>query len=145
MEHSLHILLYRAFHAQRAALRPCLAELGLGAGQPKLLGYLSRNGASSQRQIADYFEIDPAAVCRMLDSLQKNGFITRRTDSRDKRCDLIGLTPAGSSVYEAWQARCREMEGRMLSGFSPEEREEFAAFLRRAYCNLRSAEGSGDE
>ena len=61
MERTLHMLLYRAFHAQRNALRPCFTQLGLGAGQPKLLGYLSRNGASSQRQLADYFEVDPAA------------------------------------------------------------------------------------
>ena len=65
------------FHAQRGALRPCLAEVGLGTGQPKLLGYLSQNGPSRQRQLADYFEIDPAAVCRMLDSLEKGGFVTR--------------------------------------------------------------------
>ena len=41
MERMFHILLYRAFHAQRNYLRPCFQEIGLGAGQPKLLGYLS--------------------------------------------------------------------------------------------------------
>ena len=30
MEKTFHMLLYRAFHAQRAALRPHMAELGLG-------------------------------------------------------------------------------------------------------------------
>ena len=95
MERTLHMLLYRAFHAQRNALRPCFTQLGLGAGQPKLLGYLSRNGASSQRQLADYFEVDPAAVSRMLDSLQKGGFVTRRPDDNDRRRDLVELTPAG--------------------------------------------------
>lgn len=49
MERTLHMLLYRAFHAQRSALRPYLVKLGLGAGQPKILGYLSRNGESTQQ------------------------------------------------------------------------------------------------
>ena len=49
MEHSLHILLYRAFHAQRNYLRPGLQELGLGTGQPKLLAYLSARGPCRQR------------------------------------------------------------------------------------------------
>ena len=31
MERTFHMLLYRAFHAQRNALRPVLGELGLGA------------------------------------------------------------------------------------------------------------------
>ena len=36
MEKTFHMLLYRAFHAQRSYLRPYLRELGLGTGQPKL-------------------------------------------------------------------------------------------------------------
>lgn len=66
MERTFHMLLYRAFHAQHNFLRPSLGELGLGPGQPKLLNYLMNRGPCRQRELADYFEIDPAAVCRML-------------------------------------------------------------------------------
>lgn len=138
MEKSFHMLLYRAFHAQRGALQPCLAQVGLGTGQPKLLGYLSSHGPSSQRRLADYFEIDPAAVCRMLDSLQKGGFVTRSADGQDKRRDRLEITPAGRQAYDAWQACCRQMEEQMLAGFAPEEREQFADYLSRAYCNLKT-------
>ena len=141
MERTFHMLLYRAFHAQRAALRPNLAKLGLGAGQPKILGYLSRNGASSQRQLADFYDVDPATVCRMLDSLQKGGFVSRRPDQADRRRDLIELTPAGQEAYGQWQACCREMEEQMLAGFSQQERDLFSSFLSRAYQNLK---GEGD-
>lgn len=145
MEWTLHMLLYRAFHAQRNALRPCFTKLGLGAGQPKLLGYLSRNGASSQRQLADYYEVDPAAVCRMLDSLQKGGFVTRRPDDTDRRRDLIELTPAGSQAYGQWRAFCAEVEEQMLQGFTPQEREAFSDYLFRAYQNLKGERGERDE
>ena len=66
MEQRFHMLLYRAFHAQRSRLRPRLRELGLGPGQPKLLSYLDRHGPCRQKELADYFEVDPAAVSRML-------------------------------------------------------------------------------
>lgn len=141
MKQSFHLLLYRAFHAKRTALRPCLAELGLGAGQPKLLGYLSAHGPSAQRQLADYFEIDPAAVCRMLDSLQKGGFVTRQADDRDKRRDLVELTPAGRAACAAWEEQCRQIEDKMLRDFGPEERQQFADYLQRAWRNLRAGEG----
>ena len=145
MEQTFHMLLYRAFHAQRGALRPYLTQLGLGFGQPKILGYLSRNGASSQRQLADFYDIDPAAVCRMLDSLQKGGFVSRKLDSADKRRELIELTGAGRKAYEQWQGYCREVEQRMLSGFTEEERACFSAYLFRAYRNLKMERGSGGE
>ena len=129
MERTFHMLLYRAFHAQRNFLRPSLGELGLGPGQPKLLNYLMNRGPCRQRELADYFEIDPAAVCRMLDCLQKSGFVTRRADGQSRRRD--------------WQRRCRVMEEAMLSGFNPEERRQFADYLSRAYRNLRAEREEG--
>ena len=103
MEKTFHMLVYRAFHAQRNYLRGCLGKVGLGSGQPKLLGYLAQNGPSCQRQIADYFEIDPAAVSRMLDSLCKSGFVSRRVDEKNRRADVLELTgkrPPGARPLE---------------------------------------------
>lgn len=137
MEQTFHMLLYRAFHAQRNALRPHLGELGLGAGQPKVLGYLARNGPSRQRQLAEYCEIDPAAISRMLESMQKGGFVRRQADEQCRRCDWIVITDAGRAAYESWRGYCRQMEQQMLSGFTEEEREEFADYLGRAYRNLK--------
>ena len=140
MERTFHMLLYRAFHAQRKYLRRCMAEIGLGAGQPKLISYLAAHGPCRQREMADYFEVDPAAVSRMLEPLQKGGFVTRRTDEQSRRCDLVEITPKGRLANEAWQQRCREMESVMLRDFPPGERERFAAYLARAYQNLRAWE-----
>ena len=62
MERTFHMLLYRAFHAQRHYLRPCLGEIGLEVGQPKLLTYLAGHEPCRQRELAEYFEVDSAAV-----------------------------------------------------------------------------------
>ncbi|HJB99209.1 MAG TPA: MarR family transcriptional regulator [Candidatus Flavonifractor merdavium] len=140
MERTFHMLLYRTFHAQRNALRPHLGELGLGAGQPKVLGYLVRNGASRQRQLAEYCEIDPAAISRMLDSLQRGGFVERQPGKGNLRYEEIVVTDRGREAYEVWQGYCREMEEQMLAGFSQEERTRFADYLGRAYRNLKGRE-----
>lgn len=137
MERTFHMLLYRAFHAQRAFLRPKGAALGLGTGQPKLIAYLDQKGPCSQKCLADYFEIDPAAVCRMLDSLEKGGFICRTADRSDRRTGMVELTEKGRTAARSWEGCCRELEQRMLDGFSPEERQQFAEYLTRAHRNLR--------
>lgn len=145
MEKTFHMLLYRAFHAQRSYLRPFVAEIGLGSGQPKIIAYLASQGACRQRQLADYFEIDPAAVSRMLDSLEKGGFLTRRVDKSNRRADIVELTEKGREANDAWQAHCREMEQIMLDGFTPEERERFAQYLSRVYRNFRDPKAGGPE
>ena len=137
MEKTFHMLLYRAFHAERNYLRPCLETIGLEVGQPKLLGYLSTNGSCSQKQLASYFDIDSAAVSRMLDSLEKNGFITRKTDERSRRSNLVEITEKGLQAHKEWRRHCRETEAIMLQGFDAAEKEQFAEFLRRAYQNFQ--------
>ncbi len=141
MEKTFHMLLYRAFHAQRNYLRPFVGEIGLGSGQPKLVAYLAERGPCRQRELAGYFEIDPAAVSRMLDALEKGGFVTRRVDESNRRADIISLTEQGLQANAAWQGHCREAEELMLDGFTAAEKEQFAQYLTRAYHNLRRHKG----
>lgn len=140
MENTFYMLLFRTFHAQRNYMRACLAELGIGFGQPKLMNYLDAHGPCKQRAMAEYFEIDRAAVSRMLDSLEKKGLVACRSDRENRRADLVELTEKGRAVIATWRKRCGEMEAKLLSGFSEAERQQFSAFLSRAYSNLRNAD-----
>ena len=137
MEQTLHMLLYRAFHAQRGELRPSLNRLGLGTGQPRILGYIMRNGAASQKELADYSEVDPSAISRMLESMQKGGFITRKASENDKRSGVVDITELGRKAYAEWRNDCDIVEERMLKGFNDEEKAELMKFLRRVYSNLK--------
>lgn len=143
MERMFHMMIYRAFHAQRSCLRPHLDEIGLGAGQPKLLAYLAAHGPCSQRELADYFEIDPAAVSRMIDSLVKGGFITRAPSENNRRCGIVCLTPKGASANREWQISCQALEEKMRGGFTAEEKRQFSDYLSRAYQNLKVVQKGG--
>lgn len=139
MEWSFYMLLYRVFHAHRNYLRPYLGEIGLEVGQPKLLTYLSNHGPCRQRELADYFEIDSAAVSRMLDALERGGFVTRKTNEESRRCNLVELTQKGRQACEIWHSHCHDTEQVLLSGFSAEEKKQFAEYLERVYQNFRQA------
>ena len=133
-------LLFRASHAQRALLHPFMASIGLGTGQPKLLSYLNHFGPCSQRELADYYELDPAGVSRALDALERKGFVTFEANADDRRAKVVTLTSDGCRVARAWDAACREEASAMLTGFTREERLAFADYLTRARTNLRAYE-----
>ena len=137
MKPTFHLLIYRVFHAQRNYLRPQLGEIGLEVGQPKLLAYLSEHMPCRHREFSDYFEIDGAAFSRMIDTLEKGGFVTRTTDAESRRSNLIELTEKGRMAHQQWVAHCASLEQQMLYDFDESEREQFAAYLARAYQNLR--------
>ena len=141
MEQDFHILFFRAFHARRNYLGPSLKELGFGSGQPKLADYLDRFGPCTQRELSDYYEVDPAAVSRMLTGLEKRGYVSRRVNGANRRRDLVEITPPGREAVARWRTRCREAEEVMLRGFTAEERARFADYLSRAYQNFRRVRG----
>ena len=134
----LRILLHRISHFQRQIMRPYMASVGLGTGQPRLLSYLERHGSCSQRELAAYYDLDPAGVSRMLDALAKRGFVEIAPAENDRRSKIISLTTEGARVAHAWEAACREEAAAMLDGFTPEEVAAFADYLARARANLRS-------
>lgn len=138
-----HMHVYRLFHAQRAYLRPRIASLGMGPGQPKVLTYIAVRGVTTQREIADFFETDPATVCRMLDSLERAGFV-RTCPGRDRRTKELAVTERGLSAAASWDLCCDEETNVMLRGFSPEERVQFEDYLLRAYANLHDARQARD-
>lgn len=137
MERTFHMLLYRAFHAQRSYLQPYLDEIGLGVGQPKMIAYLAAHQPCRQKELSAYFEIDRAAVSRMLDSLEKKGFVTHKSDENNRRAELVTLTEKGKTANKIWQTHCGEMEQVLLDGFTASEREQFSQYLYRAYQNLK--------
>lgn len=136
MQYKFHTLLNRTAHSAQNYLRPYLSELGLSPGQPKVLRCLALLGPCSQRTLADHCEVDPSAICRMLDSLEREGLLLRSPSKTDRRTCEVSLTEKGRTVFDAWEARCMTIEERMLQNFSPEERTQFVEYLTRAYRNV---------
>ena len=133
---SLHYLLMKAHANLNRWILNEAAELGLSPGQPKVLRYLSELGHSSQRELADCCDVDPSAICRMLDSLERGGFVTRSPSPNDRRSGQVELTQQGRDALDTWEGRCKVIEEQMLQGFSPEERAQLRDFLERTYRNV---------
>ena len=87
----LHMRVSFAYRLMRNCTNATARELGLGPGQPRVLSYIAAHGGSTQREIATFFCIDPSAVSRMLDSLERGGFIAC-VPGRDRRSKIADLT-----------------------------------------------------
>lgn len=133
-----HMRLMRAYAAQASYLRPRAAELGIGQGQPKVLVFVAAHGPVSQREIADFFEVDPAAVSRALDALERAGLV-ESAPGRDRRSKAVSATGSGRAAAEAWELVCDAEREDMLRGFSAAERRALMDYLGRVRANLRAA------
>ena len=88
---------------------------------------------------------DRAGVKGGRSALDVQDFVTRRTDQNDRRTGVVEVTPKGAAASDAWLEACRGMERQMLRGFTPQETEQFADYLRRARENLREPSAPAPE
>ena len=95
-------------------------------------------------QLADLLRISPATVATSLKSLERCGYITRHTDQRDGRRNLISITPAGRQALATTQEVFADVDAHMFLGFSQEERDQVIAYHQRMLQNLYQIGGDVD-
>lgn len=118
----LHMRINLVFQLQQNCMRSRSTALGLGPGQPRILSYVTAHPGCTQREIANYFEIDPSAVSRMLEALARGGFIAF-TRGEDRRCKVAELTDLGRATIAAWDKECEQIDEVMYAGLEPDERK----------------------
>ena len=79
----------------RKAMEQKLNRTGIHRAQHQILMYLSDHPQSSQKQIAEDFQISQPAVGVSLKKLEQGGYIQRVVDSEDNRYHQVTLTERG--------------------------------------------------
>ena len=73
-----------------------------------------------------------SGITRLLDGLERSGWVEKRSCASDARVSYAALTAAGVAKFEAAQASHRaDIEELFASRFSDEEREQLAELLGR--------------
>ena len=135
-----HVMVIKALSAQRWAAYPYLGQEGLSPGQPKILIYLMQHDQCKQKELADYYKIEPATVSRLLANMERKGLIRRESRQGDKRAATVAITEEGKRVYSRMEEHFEQIRRRELDGFSQEEVEQLQDFLQRLYRNLTGEE-----
>ena len=143
---SLHYLLMKTHTILNRQILNCAGKVGLTAGQPKVLEFLSQHGESDQKTIASYCEIEPATVGSILLRMERSGLIVRQQHEGNRRSLFVSLTEQGeqAAVAEIF----RETETAAASGLSAEELEQLKGLLDRLWRSIeahRMQHDSGEE
>lgn len=116
-----------------------LRQFDLHRSQHHMLMYLSgQEQIPSQKQIADHFEISPAAVAVTLKKLESNGFVERVTSKTDNRFNEIRITEKGRDVVRKSAEYFAYIDSATFQGFSEEEMLMLNSYLSRTAQNLKN-------
>jgi len=107
------------------------AHFGLKIPEWRVMAVLGDHGVATQRTLVEATRMDKVAVNRACRGLEERGLLVRRPNSADGRSHHLGLTSAGQDVYRAIMPMALEMEGRLFSSLSADERALFRNLLER--------------
>ena len=112
----------------------------LHRSQHRILMYISKyDNIPSQKEIAEHFEISPAAVAVTLKKLEAAGYIERtRGADGDTRQNTISITEKGRREITDTREFFDYVDNTMFCDFTDEEIAAFVSLLKKANCNLRS-------
>jgi DNA-binding MarR family transcriptional regulator len=131
-------LLSRVCEHKHHRMHELLDDLGLYKGQPSMLRALWAEDGMTHSELAEQLDRCPATITKMVQRMEKAGFVERRSDPSDERLSRVYLTAAGrdvkAAVEEVWEA----FEARIVAGFSEQEIALLRSLLARVCRNLET-------
>jgi len=109
-------------HFDRRATR-----LELTRAQWRALKVIRRHEGLSQTELADYLDMEPIPVGRVVDRLEKTGFVERRADPADRRRWRRHLIAKAHAIVAAMEVIGAALREEALRGVKP---TDFDALLR---------------
>lgn len=119
--------LSRVQRKMRALFDARVKERGLTLPRARALLILGRGASLTQRELADELDIETPTLVRLLDGMEKQGFIERQSVEGDRRAKQIVMTPHGVEVAEQVQELARALRADVLKDIS---RNDMATTVR---------------
>jgi len=134
MQDTLSFGLIKLCKAHRARAELLLSQFDLHPGQEQILFRLWHEEGLAQSVLADHLCVEPPTVTKMLQRMERKGWIERRGDPDDARLSRVFLTDAGralqADIEQVWVA----LEAAMTASLSPAE----VALLKRLFDQMQA-------
>jgi len=125
----LQIAFYKAFEQQ-------VTGHGSAPRYYGLLKLVQANPGIPQTRLAEAIFLDRSSLVPILDTLTREGWVTRRKTPQDKRVRRVFLTEAGAARLRALDVEVRAHEAVVTRGLSETEKTQLLSLLSRLGTNL---------
>lgn len=116
-----------------------LQPLGLSRAQWSVLAILANRDGLSQSQLAEILEVEKTTTGRLIDHVQKRGWIERRPIPGDRRLWGIYLTEQARPLIAEVEAVVLGTRMDVLDGLSPTQRQALSQALLTVKASLTKA------
>ena len=93
-------------------------------------------GKITQQTVADYMRMDKAAMVRIIDYLQNEKLITKKTNNENRREFILKLSTKGKQVLKKLDKKMEVLHGKVFDGMNTTEKKMLFQLLEKISYNL---------
>ncbi|MBQ1685663.1 MAG: winged helix-turn-helix transcriptional regulator [Clostridia bacterium] len=108
--------------------------------QMRMLEFIERNDGCTQAEVAEDMSVSPASVAQSIKRMETAGYVSRGARKGNLRANSLHITAVGTEAAKRCRRFFDELEERMFTGFSAEEKELTSSLLSRLIANLESGD-----
>jgi DNA-binding MarR family transcriptional regulator len=139
---SVGYLLKRCGVLMTAVAEQRFATLSISFTQWIVLTHLAQQEHISATQLSAHIGHDMGALTRVVDELERRGFVRRERSSRDRRAVEIAIPPAGRRQAREARRLIVQLLNRLVEPFTDPEVDTLIGLLQRLLGHLQSEAGS---
>ena len=113
--------------------RRVLRDFGLTLSQYRVLKSLDRERGRRLTTLSERLLRAKSTITRIVDQLEEEGWVQRKSDNEDRRAQRVILTQAGADLIERASAAHNRAVERHFDALSAQERVQFANLLEKLH------------
>lgn len=115
-------------------------DVPLTPEQFMLIDLLWNHGEMSQQHLADQMQKDKNSVTKLVDAIERKGFVVRQQNLNDRRSNTLVLTEKANQLKPGAKQKGISILDHILEGIDEEELRAFLTTLRKLNNNMTISE-----
>ena len=137
-EENIGLLIHDVARLLRVLYDRQMASIGLTRSQWWLLTYLFFKDGINQSELAILMDMEKAPLSRLLDRMEKKGWVIRKNESKDRRTKNIYLSESIKPLISSMRDKAAEYRSESLSILTDKERNKLKDILQILKKDLTS-------
>ena len=137
-EENIGLLIHDVARLLRVLYDRQMASIGLTRSQWWLLTYLFFKDGINQSELGILMDMEKAPLSRLLDRMEKKGWVIRKNESKDRRTKNIYLSESIKPLISSMRDKAAEYRSESLSILTDKERNKLIDILQILKKDLTS-------
>jgi len=116
-----------------------LAERGLTLARAEIIWQLRLDGPSTQRALSRALRVTPRNITGLVDGLEADGIVARKSHPTDRRATIVSLTDKGNALARTLDRDQDQFARELFGEVSTNDLASFTRVLERVLARLRES------